>query len=347
MLIRRFKTILALAAFALTSTTALAFGEELSSSRAAYGGYYDDVITCSGCSEDFCDAVGCTDDTCCGCASSCNSCCCDGLLGGLIKPSDHCYDDFISPITNPVFFEDPRNLTEARIIFLNHWLPNALGGGDVQLIAAQFRAAITDRLSIVAAKDGFIIAEDTAPLDDGWADLAVGLKYNLYADPCCGTLLSAGASYELPIGSTRALQGNGDGEFHLYLTGGKRIGSEAHWLSATGFRLPVDTTDENQVWYWSNHLDRHIGCGFYLLGEVNWYHTMKSGGQAAFNNLNGVDLFNFGGTNTAGNDIVTGALGVKYKPNGNREIGIAYETHLTDRRGVLEDRLTIDYIIRY
>ena len=55
----------------------------------------------------------------------------------LIKPTRCCFNDFISPMTNPVFFEDPRNLSEARFIFINHDVPNDLGGGDVQLYALQ------------------------------------------------------------------------------------------------------------------------------------------------------------------------------------------------------------------
>ena len=130
-------------------------------------------------------------DTCCD--SCCDSCCGDGCdcgcgcgagggkLFGLFLASEPGFHDFISPMTNPVFFEDPRTLTEARFIYLRHEVPTAVGGGLVQLFALQLRAAITERLSIVAAKDGF--ATSSHPLiDDGWADLSVGLKYNLIAD---------------------------------------------------------------------------------------------------------------------------------------------------------------------
>lgn len=51
-----------------------------------------------------------------------------GLVGyGIIQPSDSRCDDFISPMTNPVFFEDPRSLTEVRCFFINYNLPGALG----------------------------------------------------------------------------------------------------------------------------------------------------------------------------------------------------------------------------
>ena len=281
---------------------------------------------------------GCCDAGCCGCGSSCP-------LLGLLAPSDACFSDFISPMTNPVFFEDPRTLTEARLIFLNHRVPDELFGGEVRLIALQLRAALTDRLSIVAAKDGYITSSNPV-VEDGWADVSIGLKYNLFADCCRQRLLSAGVSYELPVGSTRALQGNGDGEFHLYLTGGTQLGCNWHWLSASGFRLPSDTTQESQVWYWSNHVDRKFGDWLYGFVEVNWYHWMKAG-QGPIVGFEGLDLFNFGAQGVAGNDIVTGAVGVKLKPGAWNEIGVAWETPLTDRRDITANRFTFDYILRY
>ena len=49
----------------------------------------------------------------------------------------------------------------------------------------------------------------------------------------------------------------------------------------------------------------------------------------------------------AGNDIVTGAVGAKYKHSAYSEIGLAWEVPLTDRRDIIDNRLTVDWIIRY
>ncbi|MFN8708839.1 MAG: hypothetical protein ACK50J_19330, partial [Planctomyces sp.] len=267
-----------------------------------------------------------------------------GILS--LKKSDHCFDDFISPMTNPVFFEDPRTLTEARLIYLNHNVPGALGGGNVQLFAMQLRAALTDDLSIIATKDGYAIS-DTPLVDDGWADVSAGLKLNVYKSVETQTIASVGTTYEIPMGSNRTLQGNGDGEFHFFATGGTEILESTHWISATGLRLPVDQNDESTLMYWSNHLDRKIGnTGFYFLGECNWYHWLADGGAFPLP-VEGLDLFNLGSTGVDNNNIVTGALGVKYKPSGNTEIGAAWEVPLTDREDILKDRFTVDYIFRY
>ncbi len=110
------------------------------------------------CDSDACDLMsGC--NSCGVCGSSAAGCGCLGRMKllGCIKPSERCFDDFISPMINFVFFEDPRTLSEIRPIFVHHSLPSTLAGGSVQLYAMQFRIALTDRLSLIAVKDGFIV----------------------------------------------------------------------------------------------------------------------------------------------------------------------------------------------
>jgi len=135
-----------------------------------------------GCADTSCSDGCCPDVSCCapsacsdnGCGESCGESCgadCGALFGNLncdclsgltsvIKKSDHCFDDFISTMTNPVFFEDPRTLTEARVIFVNHNLPGALGGSSAQLYAVQLRFAINEDVSIIATKDGYMVSDN-------------------------------------------------------------------------------------------------------------------------------------------------------------------------------------------
>ena len=88
-----------------------------------------EVGTACGCDESACSDSA--DGNRC-CAGLCDKCDCFNdrrrLLGML--PSDHCFDSFISPISNPFFFEDPRSLTEVRGIFLENSLPTSVGNGD-------------------------------------------------------------------------------------------------------------------------------------------------------------------------------------------------------------------------
>ncbi len=270
----------------------------------------------------------------------------DGRILGLFRESDHQFTNFISPMTNPVYFEDPRTLTEARMIFINHHIPNNLGGGTAQLYATQLRAALTENLSIIATKDGYIVSESPL-LDDGFADVSAGLKLNLFKDVETQTLLSAGTVFEIPAGSHSARQGNGDGEFHLFLTGGTEFLPSWHFVSGSGFRLPTDTAAQNQMWYWSNHVDKKLGNrGFYLFTECNWYYYMSSGTGLPLP-VGGGDLFNLGSIAMAGESAVTGAYGLKYKPNKHVEVGVAYEIPYSQRRDLLQNRLTVDLILRY
>lgn len=273
--------------------------------------------------------------------------CSDSLLGyGYIKRSDHAFDDFISPMTNPVFFEDPRNVTEARGIFMQHKVPLAAGGGDIQLYAVQLRARLSEYVSLIATKDGYV--KSTNPLvRDGWVDLSAGLKFNLLRDVANQRLLSGGFTVDLPTGEADPLQGNGDGELHLFLTGARKLGCRMHWISAGGLRLPFNSTDESQSFYWSNHLDYQVTKRFYLLAEYNWYHWLRAGQDGPIPGVEGLDLINLGSPGVAGNDIVTSAVGVKFKPNGHNEIGCAFEFPLTEREDIIDNRLTVDWIVRF
>jgi hypothetical protein len=267
------------------------------------------------------------------------------LLGhGLIKPSDQCYNDFISPMTNPVFFEDPRTLTEARFIFLHHELPEFLGGNSVQVYALQLRVALSKRLSLIATKDGLIYTQSPV-LESGYADIAAGLKYNLFRKR--NWLGSVGFTYEAPSGSRKSLQGNGDGVINIFSSFGLRLGKKTHFISTRGVRTALDDNAENSVFYWSNHLDRQIGdWPLYALAELNWYNYLDSASAFPLP-LEGGDLFNFGSPNVTGNDLVTGALGGKIKPKSNMEVGAAWEIPLTNRKGILDSRFTFDCIFRY
>ncbi|WP_436716492.1 hypothetical protein U8335_03250 [Roseiconus lacunae] len=329
------------------------------------GGGCDSSGCCDtlGCDGDCGCATGCDsscfDPGCCdrGCDSGCMSSCGDSLLAGLIKPTDHCFDDFVSPMINFVHFEDPRTLTEIRPIFVNHWIPDRIGnnvsaGGTVQLLAMQFRVALTERLSLIGVKDGYIWGNTDGTLgtllDDGWASVSAGLKYNLLRDSQSGTLFSVGGTYELPIGSQDALQDIGDGEFHLFATGGQRLlDGNAHVMSAFGWRVPADDSVQTESIHWSNHADLKITDRVYLLTEVAWWHWTEGASAGTPLGVAGQDLFNLSASDVAGNDLVTQSVGMKYKPNCSTEYGLAYEFPLTEFKDVIESRLQVEAIYRF
>lgn len=302
-----------------------------------------------------CGPNPCGNGTSCGLTdSSCyEEVCSDERLLGLFAHSDYCFERFISPISNPLFFEDPRTVTEARVIFANQWIPGSnpvFRGGQAQYVATQLRAAVTERLSIVANKDGYLWIdsnnEPAVPDQDGWADLTAGLKYNLIRDPEQQLILSTGLIYEIDIGSHKVFQGRGDGEFHLFLTGGTEFADRWHYLTGSGFRLPTDTNARSQMWYWSHHVDYEFADRWYGLVELNWFHWMRSGNALPVN-FEGGDIMNLGSTDVAGNDIVTAAFGGRKRFWRMSEIGVAYEVPLTDRKDLMQSRLYADLILRY
>lgn len=301
-------------------------------------------------------------NSCCTPLLSYTSCCPDGCwdgcgypqdrLLGVIRRSDYCFNDFISPISNPLFFEDPRQLSEVRMIYAHHIIPDdvpVLQGGDANYYAMQIRARLTDRLSLVANKDGYIELDTPGTgHTEGWADVAAGLKYTVFRNPQRKFLLSAGAIYEIDMGRHEVFQGRGDGEFNFFVSGAKQFGCRTHWISGAGFRIPTNHTDRSQMWYWSNHFDYQFTNMLYGLVQFNWFHWLRSGdGDLGTNGFEGLDLINLGSTGVSGNDIVTCALGGKLKPYRNVEAGLGWEFPITERRDILEDRFYADLILRY
>ena len=93
----------------------------------------------------------------------------DGCMGALTPTgnrawfqSDHCFDNFISPLSNPFRFEDPRSLTEVRPILMIQTAPGSnyvYKGGDLGFFGTQVRVALTERLSLVVNEFGEVWSE--------------------------------------------------------------------------------------------------------------------------------------------------------------------------------------------
>ncbi|MBX3417665.1 MAG: hypothetical protein KF851_08690 [Pirellulaceae bacterium] len=301
----------------------------------------------AGCSSG-CDAGGCSEGY-CG-VGTCRPGLGSRLFGGAgvgnwIQRSEAGFDCFISPITNPVYFEDPRLMTEARGIFLQHRAPIAVGGGDVQLYALQLRARLSENVAFIATKDGYIRSTNPV-IGNGWADTAAGLKFALYRDVARQRMVSGGFTFELASGEAAALQGNGSGNLNLFLSSGARILNGVNWIGASGIRAPMDRVDESTVFYSSQHLSKNIGARTWLLTEFNLQNWTRAGG-GGIPGIEGGDLFNFGSTGVAGNTIVTNAVGVKFKPRQNSELGVAFEYPLTERRDIIDNRINVNWILRY
>lgn len=293
------------------------------------------------------------------CGASCDragGCGCNGSTGGLLDgvlsapsgllnidlKSDRAFDGFIEPVTNSVFFEDPRSRTRLRFLFINQTIPNStpvLGGGDFQVYGLEATFALNERWSIIAQKDGWInLQADGIPHQDGWANLATGLKYVLIRDVENQFLLSTGFQYEWSNGSSDVFQGNGDGTWNPFLSAGKQFNCDTHLITTIGAHLPSDGADSSSLFY-SLHVDHAVTDNLYGLVELNGLHYIDDGTRLAVP-FEGGDLLNLGSTNAEGNYLLTMAFGGTYKFNPNWETAAAYEIPLAGKGDIFDERLT-------
>lgn len=300
---------------------------------------------------------GCTCPTCtcqtpvCSCEPcDCNACTLCDRIPLLNKfPSDRCFDDFVMPVSNPVWSIDPRSLTYVRGIFINQMIDAqtpVLGAGDLQVYALQLGIAINDRLSIIVVKDGYNTLQTRGVGNrTGWSDIGLGLKYVLIRDVENQFLLSGGLIYEATNGSSRVFQGNGDGVWTPYVSIGKQIGS-GHLIASSGYHVPGDTAEESQSIYYSIHYDHPVTSKLSAVAELNGIVYTKSG-QALPLNIEGGDWINLGSSSVAGNNVVTTAIGANYRLNSCLSLAGVWEFPISNRKDLLGSRTTATLTLQF
>lgn len=256
-------------------------------------------------------------------------------------------DKAISPVTNPLFFEDPLIHSEIRPLAIWHNVDKSFitAGGDVRVFAAQIRYAITDRLAFIATKDGYIDADFPGADPDGWADLAGGLKYALIDDLEKELVVTAGLKFEFPTGSTRVFQGNGDGEWNPFISAIKGFGN-FHVLGSAGVRLPNDWDAETASAHYSLQLDYYTCRWFIPFIAANGF-TVLSEAKGPGLNVEGYDLINFGSSAAEGFTQITLGAGFRSRLHERVDFGFGYEFSATDPKGLFDDRFTVDFIFRF
>lgn len=278
----------------------------------------------------------------------------------------------ISPVSNPIFFEDPRIRTEVRLVFLYNRvgddfglrLPGGdlnLGGADIYAYGAQIRYAITPRLAIIATNDVGIYFEPDHPIEGtgfqkftGYSDLDVGFKYALVDSPEHQFLFTPILTYAIPTGARRVFQGDNSGIFDVAFSTEKGF-DKFHLIGNAGVRIPVDTDRNSTSLHYSLHADYYISRYFIPLVEFNGWTVLDSpsgrkGPLGVFNtavNTEGADLINFGASNLEGNTQAAIGVGFRSKLCKNVDFGFIYEHTVTSPRGAFEQRVTTDLIIHF
>lgn len=268
---------------------------------------------------------------------------------GLFE-SDHAFDGFTNPVSNPVLSKDPRSNTWVRFLFVNNNFPGAhpFGGGNAQVYAMQVNVALTERLTFIADKDGYSqITPRVGSRTSGWLDLAAGLKYTLIRDVENQFLFTAGLMYEAPSGAAQVFQSQGSGIFTPFVTYGKQFADHWHFIGTHGFSFAVDPSQNSSFFYHSLHLDREIGGWFYPLVELNWFQYTQGGNLLPRAIGEGDGLLNLGTQGMNGRQLLTTAIGARFKITEGISAGAAYEFPLSNYKGILNNRVTADLVLRY
>jgi hypothetical protein len=274
--------------------------------------------------------------------------------------SDHAFDDFASPVSNPIYFEDPRSLTEFRPLFIYQDTPNGnyvFHGGGIELLNFQGRVALNECWSLVVSELG-VIWMDPRGSEPGFephvglAQITLGPKWTFLRNETTGTLAAAGLNFVIPAGEARVFQDTGSLSLEPYLSAGQRFCHIPNWgtfhaLGTLGFNISVND-ERTDNFFFSLHLDFDYGDlhKIYPLIELTNFVYLNNGNSRNLD-FEGADLANFGSSHVSGQDELSLALGLRFKLNEMIQTGFALEFPLVSNHDLMNFRLTFDLIFRF
>jgi hypothetical protein len=257
-------------------------------------------------------------------------------------------ENTISPVTNPIYFEDPVIRNEIRPIFIYHNFDSqfATGRGSARLGAVQFRYAITDRLAFIATEDGYMNINGTAVKGNGWMDLALGLKYALINDVQNQFILTPGFTFQLPTGDPKVFNGRGSGQLNTFVSFAKGFG-DLHFTGNVGLLIPMLRQEQNTMAHYSLMVDYYVSKWFVPFATANFWTTLNNASNVPGLTSNGYDVINFGAGSASG--VTQGMLGLGFRSNiqKNVSLGFAYEMAVVKPYGLSNNRFTMDMSIRF
>jgi hypothetical protein len=270
-----------------------------------------------------------------------------GFLSGLRG-----FDHFYAPVGNPLYFESPFNTTELRLLYLYHIFPRSsqIGGGNLNVWAAQIRVALTERWGFIATKDGWSdLNAGILPKDSGWNDFAIGTKYAFWVDREADWVMSGGIRWEWENGDRGVLQG-ADQELSPFVSWAKGW-DRFHFIGNTTLRIPCDENDGNYIFMWDTHFDYEIAPealpGLAPLVELRGLHYLTDGERMPLG-VGAYDYSNIGSNEVEGNSVISFGLGFRWKFTPNFSIGSTWEFPLTAKHvDIHGGRLTADAIISW
>lgn len=286
--------------------------------------------------------------------------------GRCLLQSDHAFDYFASPVTNPFLFEDPRALTELKPLFIYQGAPRSnpiFHGGNAEFYGLQARLAVTERLSMTINELGFVTLNPFNPSADptgrfsqstGFAEIVLGPKYTFLRSEEWKTVMAGGLLFQIPAGSPKVLQDTGTLSLAPYLSAAKNFCLPAGWgstnlMANTGYSFSVDK-QRSEYFYMNFHVDYNIANTnmFFPFLELNWFHYTRGGlaNNPGFG-FEGLDLANFGSHTVGGRDFLAISPGLRFKLNEHIQAGAAVSWPLLTQKEINDYRLTFDIIFRY
>ena len=281
------------------------------------------------------------------------------------------WEGFRKPIVSPYLFEDPFITTGTAIYYVRHEFPDssALGGGEAQVAAAQLRVALTDRVALIATKDGRAwVDPGLSLLDDreGWMNLAGGLKVMLAGSEDEQWIVSGVLRYEAASGSRDVLQGHGSGVILPSISAA--IGSGRwHFIGDVGMELPIDSDEQSTSIFYHLYLDYAVTERFSPFVQLSGMHWVRDGDGSIPVDLNigvtlrlrtvqavlgtdpaeGADVLNIGSPGIDGEDLLTAAAGFHYALNDWATASFAYERPITSHEGLLDERFVAALVLEF
>jgi hypothetical protein len=262
--------------------------------------------------------------------------------------SDHAFDGFVQPFSNPIQFRDPRAMTEARGIFLAAWSDPTMPLGDTtaQVYALQARAAVTERFEVFAAKDGIVrLTPGVGASQTGLANLALGGKYAFYRDPDSQTIASAVLMYEAPTGYANIFQNQGSGLLAAYVVAGREIAENTHAIVQFGQNASMNVLNSG-YFLTSAHIDRRFGR-FTPFYEANWFYYNQDGQFLPSLGIEGGGLLNLGAGGVMGLSYVTNAVGFWYDLSEWQQLGLGYEFQVSQPVMLFNNFAMCQYVLTY
>lgn len=257
-------------------------------------------------------------------------------------------DKFVAPVTSPYYSENSFISSDVRAWYVHHsFNGDSILGPDSSAndYAAQVRLALTDRLQLVAYKDGYLDYEGSVVNSEGWNDVAAGLKWQWYRDDELKLYSAFGAGYEFCWGESRALQN--DGEARVWGSVDKGFG-KLHTGATLNYRFA--TSDDNRdngncdILSWHLRADYRVTEYFSPVVEFNGYHVTNDSDSGL--PLNGADVVNFGATDA--DPTISAGFGLELRINESLAVRGAYEVPLTDNDDSLYGtRLTFSLMFEF